>query len=164
MVAIFLGDHLLPYPELRQNVLHFSLALYPSKVFNRRPRSRLSYAFWRSKNTKNRGSCSTLTNSCASLRSMMVVSIPLPAQIPCRTSWNVTTLLIHVSIMASVTLQRTSRSPIPLVFEFPLGTRIRIFHPSSVGIVIFYHMNWSNSTSFIHFGGLGGGGVASFFG
>ena len=56
MVPILFGEHLLPRPELCQNAPHFFPTPYPSKVFNSRTRSKLSYAFMRSMNTKNGGS------------------------------------------------------------------------------------------------------------
>ena len=61
MVAILLGDHLLPRPELHHNAPHFWPALYSSKVFNRLPQSMLSYYFLRYKNTKKSGSWSKIS-------------------------------------------------------------------------------------------------------
>ena len=94
---------------------------------------------------------------------MMDVSIPIPTRNPWRTSWRVTAFLICVSIMASITFQRTSKSPIPQVYVLPLGMRIKTVHPRSARIFPRYHMNWTSSTSFIRISGLGGV-VASFFG
>ena len=91
---------------------------------------------------------------------MMDVPVPLPAQNPWRTSCKVTEFLIRASIIASVTLQRTYRIPIPQVYCLPLGIMINIVHPSSAGIVLCSHMNWTISTSFINLGEA----VASFSG
>ena len=142
----------------------FGPTQYPSKVFNSRPQYKLSYAFLRSRNTKNSRSWYTLSSSCASFSSMMAVLVLPPARNPLRKSWNVTAFLIHVSIMDPTTFQRTSKSSIPWVSALPLGIRINIFHHRSAGIVPCSHMNWTSYTSFIHFSGLGGGGVAFFTG
>ena len=53
-------------------------------------------------------------------------------------------------------MERTSMSPIPWIYSLTLRTKTRIFHPSSVGILLCSHINWTNPKSFIHFAGLGG--------
>ena len=63
--------------------------------------------------------------------------------------------LIRVSIMDSITSQRTSKISIPQLSGFPLGMRINIIHTRCAEIVPLSHMNCNRSTSFIHFAGLG---------
>ena len=89
---------------------------------------------------------------------MMDFPITLPAQNPWRTSWNSTPFLICVSIMASITFQRTPNIPIHWVSLLPLGVRIKIFHSRYTGIIPCSHMNYTRSTSFIHFYAFWGGG------
>ena len=123
------------------------------------PRSRLSYTLIRSRNNKNSWCCSTLVNSCASLSSIchiIAVPVPLPALNPCKTSWNWTNDLIHVSITSSPTFQTKSIITIHQVYTFTFVIITRKFHPSSVGMYPLYHMNWISSTSLSHRVGLGG--------
>ena len=56
------------------------------------------------------------------------------AQNLCKTYWNLTTVLIKVSITASTPFQTTYSSPIPRLFEFPFGISKTTVHPSSLRI------------------------------
>ena len=70
----------------------------------------------------------------ASFNFIISVPVPLPALNPFKTSCNWKLAHRRVSISASNTFQRVTRSPIPHVSVVPFGIIIRTVHPSSCGI------------------------------
>ena len=116
----------------------------------------LSYTLIRYRNTKNIVSWSTLADYCTILSSIIKIPYHLPAQNPCRTSWNWTDDLIRVSITTYSTFKTTSSRPIPRVSAFPFGIITSTVNPSSVRMDTVSHMNWIISTNLINRVGLGG--------
>ena len=89
---------------------------------------------------------------------MIAAPVPLQAQNPRRTSWNITDVLIRVSMMNSTTFHRISINNIHMVSVLPLGGRTKMVHTSSVGSVLCYQMYCNSTTSLSHWDRLGGGG------
>ena len=106
----------------------------------RHPLYTLSYFFLRSIKTRKKRLWSTLASSWVSFSSMMTVPVPILSQNPWITLWKWILVRRLVSMSASTTFQRVSRSPIPQVSVEPLGIRAKMFHTNYWGISPMLHM------------------------
>ena len=97
-----------------------------------------------------------IPSSYAILSSIISVLIPILERNPCRTLWNIITVFIRVSMVASTTFHITSSSPILRMFTHNLGRRNKMSHTSSTKSMLDYHICWTSFTSFSHSSGLGG--------
>ena len=102
----------------------------PSSVIKRRPRSKFSYDFQRSKNNSKGGYWSMLASFWDILSSRMSIPIPITTQQPWRTSWKAMHTFRRVSMKSSTTFQRYLARRSPKYQCLPLGRELELSIPA----------------------------------
>ena len=102
---------------------------YPVRISRQRSLSRALYEFHKSRKMECRTAYLMAMRLCSSFASKAAVPVPLPAQKPCRESWNWMEDNIRQLMMPDIAFHMTSTRPIPpKSVPTPLGIITTVCH------------------------------------